>query len=207
MSKSQGITSSRWSLAILLAIQGCLMSGCDPEVDEVVQDGESEEYIDNPGVIKTDILQLGNKWRLSAIGDAHGNDDWLRLFDIGNNGYYGGLAAGRLWSISGTLSGSDIRLKTDVAPFSPPLDQLMSLQAVEFRWKHDPADHEIGLIAQEVESVFPELVEVGPDGFKGIEYDGLTALMLEGMKQQQAQIASLQDEVQSLRVELREATR
>lgn len=156
------------------------------------------------GVLKTNVVRLGDKFRLSGVGDGHANDDWLRLFNVDNTNYYGGLAAGRLWSTSGTLSGSDIELKTEVAPLSTTLDKLMSLRGVEFRWKHESeqAGREIGLIAQEVEPVFPELVDVGPNGLKGIKYDGFTAVMIEAMKQQQAQIASLQDELRSLRQSL-----
>ena len=47
---------------------------------------------------KTNILHLGEKFRLSGVGDRDGNDDWLRLFNKDNTGYYGGLAAGRLWA-------------------------------------------------------------------------------------------------------------
>jgi hypothetical protein len=46
----------------------------------------------------TKLLHLGNKWRLSAIGDKYHNDDWLRLMNVGNTGYYGGLAAKKLWT-------------------------------------------------------------------------------------------------------------
>jgi hypothetical protein len=47
----------------------------------------------------TSKLQLGNKWSLSGIGDAYGNDDWLRLMKTdGSKAYYGGLAADKLWT-------------------------------------------------------------------------------------------------------------
>ena len=42
-------------------------------------------------------LQLGDKWLLSGVGDIHGNDDWLRLFNSSGNDYYGGFATNRLW--------------------------------------------------------------------------------------------------------------
>lgn len=47
---------------------------------------------------RTDAVQLGDKWRLSGVGDAHGNDNWLRLFNKDGTGYRGGLAAMDLWS-------------------------------------------------------------------------------------------------------------
>ena len=48
--------------------------------------------------IKASKVQLGDKFLLSGVGDAHGNDGWLRLFDKDGKGYNGGLAAGQLWS-------------------------------------------------------------------------------------------------------------
>lgn len=205
MSKDQGITISKWCLAALLSCQSYMVVGCDaPPEDQPEDPGEEPaEYIDNPGEIKTDILRLGNKWRLSAVGDGHGNDDWLRLFNIQNTDYWGGFAAAKFWTYGGIFAGSDISLKTDVKPLSAPLDKLLSLRGVEFRWKHEPSGREIGMIAQEVEPVFPELVSVGPDGLKSIQYDGFTAVMIEAMKQQQAQITSLQEQLRNLQVEQR----
>jgi hypothetical protein len=46
----------------------------------------------------TDVLKIGKKWRLSGVGDAHGNDDWLRFFDKNGGEYYGGIAVGKLWN-------------------------------------------------------------------------------------------------------------
>lgn len=50
--------------------------------------------------VTTQKLQLGNKFLMSGVGDAHANDDWLRMFDKDGKGYYGGFAAGRLWTPS-----------------------------------------------------------------------------------------------------------
>ncbi len=154
-------------------------------------------------VLKTNVLRLGDKFRMSGVGDGHGNDDWLRLFNVDNTNYYGGLAAGRLWTSSGALSGSDLEMKRDVTPLPTTLDKLMHLRGVEFSWKHEhepgPSGRQIGLIAQEVESQFPELVGVGPNGLKGIKYDGFTAVMIEAMKQQQTLIDSLRQELDALR--------
>jgi hypothetical protein len=44
------------------------------------------------GTTTTSVLNLGNKFRLSGTGDAHGNDDWIRLFGVDNKGYQGGIA-------------------------------------------------------------------------------------------------------------------
>ena len=53
---------------------------------------------------------------------------------------------------------------------------------------------DIGLIAQDVEKVFPELVAENEQGYKGIAYSKLTAVLVEAIKEQQGQIATLEQE-------------
>lgn len=48
--------------------------------------------------VKTNVLRLGDKYALSGVGDRHGNDDWLRLFDSDGSDYYGGVAMKNLWT-------------------------------------------------------------------------------------------------------------
>lgn len=50
------------------------------------------------GTTKTDKLQLGDKFLLSGVGDAHGNDNWLRVFGKDGKGYNGGIAMHKLWT-------------------------------------------------------------------------------------------------------------
>ncbi|NEP35885.1 tail fiber domain-containing protein [Moorena sp. SIO3B2] len=157
--------------------------------------------LDVNGTTKTQKLRLADKWLLSGVGDVHHNDDWLRLFDHNGSGYFGGFAAGRLWSSSGTLSGSDLRLKKDIANLEQSLEKLIKLRGVHYRWKDSSRDQslQIGLIAQEVETVFPELVEVGPDGMKSLNYEGLISPLIEAIKEQQVQITQLRTELQVLK--------
>ena len=147
----------------------------------------------NSGVFQTDVLRLGNKFRLSSIGDAHGNDDWLRMFDVNNRGYYGGLAAGRLWTQQARLAGSDRRMKTDIGGIRDALGKVTRLRGVGFRWKDGRLQRQVhmGFVAQEVETVVPELVETGPNGMKALEYDGVIALLVEAVKSQQKSIKAL----------------
>jgi len=61
-------------------------------------------------VVKTKKLQLGDKFMLSANGDAHANDDWLRMFDKDGKGYNGGFAAGRLWTPTFYSNSADVAI-------------------------------------------------------------------------------------------------
>jgi hypothetical protein len=92
--------------------------------------------------------------------------------------------------ISGTLTcgvscNSDLRLKQNVKPLSGAVDQLLQLRGVMFEWK-EPGRHEdhtgtqMGLIAQDVEKVFPQWVhEDRTTGFKNVDPDARTVLALE----------------------------
>lgn len=61
----------------------------------------------------------------------------------------------------------------------------------------------IGVIAQDVEKVFPELVITDDNGYKAVAYDKLSAVLLEGMKEQQAQINILKAEIEALKTEIK----
>ena len=146
----------------------------------------------------TQKLQLGNKWLLSGDRDWFADDDWLRLSRIQGAGYFGGFAAGRLWSDGGIVHGSDLRLKTDVSSLDRMVDKLLALRGVRFKWRNarEEDSYQLGLIAQEVESVLPEVVETGPDGMKGINEAGLVAAIITAIKEQQAELSRLRTEVE-----------
>ena len=149
--------------------------------------------IDSGGTVKVNVLQLGDKWRFSGVGDHEANDDWLRMKNIANNAYYGGIAAFKFWTMSGQFSGSDLRLKQDIRALRQAPADILSLNAVQFRWR-DPAygrDPTLGLIAQEVLALFPEAVTTGPDGMLGVNYAMLVAPLIEAVKQQRSRIDAL----------------
>ncbi len=60
--------------------------------------GNNNAWMRNDGVSKTDSLLLGNKWKLSGVGDGMANDGWLRLTEQTGKAYYGGLAADQLFA-------------------------------------------------------------------------------------------------------------
>lgn len=105
--------------------------------------------------------------------------------------------------VAGTqITSSDLRLKEQVEPLSDSLASVLALRGVKFKWQHSANDDTpptFGLIAQEVEKVFPELVEDGPDGMKALNYMGLIGPLVEAVKEQQGLIGELRAEVESLK--------
>jgi hypothetical protein len=86
---------------------------------------------------------------------------------------------------------SDARLKDNVTPISNPLEKIKQLGGYEFDWnKHQNVykGHDIGVIAQEIEKVLPELVTTRNDGYKAVKYDKLVALLIEGIKELSSKI-------------------
>ena len=95
---------------------------------------------------------------------------------------------------------SDERLKTDINPIEGALDKVMAIGGYTYK-ANDLAhelgverfDNQIGLLAQEVEAVMPELVtESGLRGYKTIRYDKVVSVLVQAIKEQQAMIAELQ---------------
>jgi len=164
-------------------------------------DGRTNVYgqLNVTGKVVTPSLQLGDKWLLSGNGDAHGNDFWLRLHNAqdgtnstgmgnyilkngaGGNGQLGGVAAGQFWSGNGAYyNGSDRRIKDDIREISAgDVAKFDDLRPVEYTLKADVNKaKQFGLIAQDVESTYPELVRDGPDGIKSINYSQITPLVV-----------------------------
>ncbi len=83
---------------------------------------------------------------------------------------------------------SDVRLKKNIQPLSGVLQKLLELRGVSFEYKEPEKIHElsgerIGMIAQEVEQVFPDWVESGPGGYKRLTYRGFEALTVEALRE------------------------
>jgi len=93
---------------------------------------------------------------------------------------------------------SDARLKKDIKPLTHALDSILQLEGKTYRWKEDTTfanKQDIGLVAQDVEKVFPELVAEDERGYKAIAYSKLTAVLIEAIKEQQGQMISQQQQM------------
>jgi hypothetical protein len=100
---------------------------------------------------------------------------------------------------------SDKRLKNNITPIENCLDKVSKLGAYEFEWDETKQRRfkgfDTGVIAQEVEEVYPHMVETREDGYKALQYEKLVPLLLGAIKEQQEQIESLKSEVDNLKGE------
>jgi Chaperone of endosialidase len=86
---------------------------------------------------------------------------------------------------------SSRRWKTNIHPLENALSKVEQLRGVSYDLK-DSGKHEIGVIAEEVGQVVPEVVSFEKNGKDGVDYSRLTALLIEAVKQQQKQITTQQ---------------
>jgi hypothetical protein len=95
------------------------------------------------------------------------------------------------------FSSSDIRFKENIVPIENALDKISKISGNTYDWKaenkieHGYEGNDVGVIAQEIEAVLPQLVQTRENGFKAVKYDKLVALLIEGIKEQQTQIEKL----------------
>ncbi len=109
---------------------------------------------------------------------------------------------------SGSPCASDARFKTNVMPLNQVLEKLDRVHGVSFEWNElyeslgyprTKGKRELGLVAQEVEAVFPEVVAtIDEKGYKGVDYSRLSAVLLEGVKELKAQNEARKKEIQVL---------
>ena len=91
---------------------------------------------------------------------------------------------------------SDATLKTNVETLSGSLDAVMSMRGVSFDWI-ESGKSEVGVIAQEVEEVMPDLVNTNEQGIKSVKYGNMVAVLIEAIKDQQKRIEALEAQLNS----------
>ena len=97
---------------------------------------------------------------------------------VGNGATNYGPIAASAFNVS-----SDRRLKTDITPIDDALDRILQISAYNFRYKSEPnGPMQVGLMAQEVEKVYPEVVSFNDKGFRQVNYSGLVGPIIAAVK-------------------------
>jgi hypothetical protein len=114
---------------------------------------------------------------------------------VNNNNSYGSI--------------SDIKLKENIVDATPKLEKLCQVRVVNYNLKADPERKQLGVIAQELEQVFPSLIEESPDfdlegndlgtTTKQVKYSVFVPMLIKAMQEQQAIITQLQADVAALK--------
>lgn len=122
------------------------------------------------------------------------------------SGLTGGLgtAAGGLLGNKNLFapSGSDLRLKTNIEALNPMLDQILGLisqiRLVRFEYRDNPGFERIGVIAQEVMDLLPEVTDTREDGMLTVDYGQLAAVALAGIQELSKQVAELREQINGI---------
>lgn len=175
----------------------------------IEKDGVDLKLYANTSTLDASFWILSEKIKFQAEALSIGTHDYPTKFYVNGESFF--------WDYvhfyGGYGSSSDLRLKKNITPITNAFDKVTQLQGVNFNWKteeypdkHFSEDRQIGLIAQDVEKVLPELVHTDKEGYKSVSYDKITAVLIEAVKEMkaehQAQIERLEAEIAQLKAQL-----
>ena len=169
------------------------------------ESGISVSYDDNDNTLDFDVADFS----LTIDGDASGTATISNLANttltldissiLGSLNVGGGISTSDL-SMTGSITNgvdatftgdvnaanfnttSDIALKDNVELIESPLDKLLQLSGYTFDWKNN-GKSSVGVMAQEVEKVLPQIVSTDNNGVKRVSYDALIPLLIEAIKE------------------------
>ena len=94
---------------------------------------------------------------------------------------------------------SDRRLKNNLIRISEPNEKIKKINGYEFDWneKHEmyKNTHDVGVVAQEIEEVLPELVIEREDGYKAVKYEKIIALLIESNKDLLKRVENIENKI------------
>ena len=121
-----------------------------------------------------------------------------------NSSSYQLYVEGTAGCTDGIWAGSDINWKHNIQPIQGALDKIVALQGVSYEWRIDEFPDinfkegiHLGVIAQDVEDVFPELVD-SSKGYRYLNYNGLIAPIIEAIKELKDENKMLKERVAAL---------
>jgi len=128
------------------------------------------------------------------------------FYDYNNTAFYiDPSTTGTSVNVAGDVvayASSDIRFKNNVTPITNALDKLSKIGGYTFEWNEishkETGKKDIGVVAQEVEEILPEIVQTRSNGYKAVDYQKLTALLIESVKEQQFIIDDLKSRIERL---------
>ncbi|WEK18148.1 MAG: tail fiber domain-containing protein [Candidatus Pedobacter colombiensis] len=162
------------------------------------QDAATKKYVD-AGVTAAAAAGKDNLGNHTAAENIK-----LSVFSISNNGAngqgltfdtQGNASFGQDLTINGNLyTPSDRNLKTHIETLTTVLQKINQIRGVSFEYKDQTkyaTGVKIGVIAQELQKVYPEMVTKGKDGFLKVDYTQLTGMLIQAVKEQQKEIDAL----------------
>ena len=135
------------------------------------------------GIISGSSTSTGSFGHLITDKDAHIGEDLLADGDVV------------------AYNSSDVRLKDNIQVIKGSLDKIDGIRGVEFDWNDkspgwaQERGHDVGVIAQEVQKVVPEIVVERKSGYLGVDYKRLVPLLIESVKELKQEVEILKKKV------------
>ena len=186
----------------------------------VAVDGSGDQKLLTTPIYYNQLPSSGQKMQVVSIGvgggygstgiDLEQDGDLLMDGDLTVDGAFnlgttGNSTAGKMTAANDVVaySSSDKRFKSNITPIWDALFKVKQLNGVEFDWipdeeNHGYEGHDVGVIAQEVEKVLPEVVTTRESGFKAVKYEKMIPLLIEAIKEQNVLIEELEDRIEML---------
>ena len=159
--------------------------------------------IGNNSINPTHILDVGGRMKVRSGGGTAGiymgdaAESFVGMTNSGQLGFYVAnnwvlTASGNAVGVDGTFSttgqifeGSDRRWKKDIISLSGSLDKVLGIKGYNYHWIDEKKGKSLqtGVIAQEIEEIFPELVQTDEKGFKSVTYRGFIPHLIESVKE------------------------
>jgi len=149
-----------------------------------------------------------NKSLIFYTTTSGNNIERMRINNTGlvpgqDNTYSAGNSTNRwtaVWAANGTIQTSDIRLKKNILPLNYGLKEVLMMQPVSYDWKDNSGKNKIGLIAQEVKKIIPQVVTGDEEKETlGMNYAELVPVLINSIKELQQQINEMKKTISELK--------
>jgi hypothetical protein len=123
---------------------------------------------------------------------------------FGGGTFTGGIAVQGAITATGDITAfetSDRRLKEKIEPIVDALSKINKISGNTFDWKegfdeiHSHSGKDVGVIAQEIQEILPEIVVERSTGYLAVQYEKIIALLIEAIKEQQKQIEEIKEKI------------
>ena len=186
---------------------GCIYNSasimCGYSTQEGIADNRSDTLFSAYGADSLSDVDYYYLARTAGNTDVFYVDDSAVLYNAGEGRFTGDLIA---------YYSSDERMKDNIVDITNPLDKIKQIRGVTFDWNEkgpkwtkgwegqpDGKKHDIGIIAQEIQKVLPEVVlERSGSGMLAVDYQKIVPLLIEGIKEQHTMIEDLQTRIKKL---------
>ena len=156
--------------------------------------------------VKLDVAPASNVNSPVISGSGAGNGSSIITtgsINISGSLGVGTAASGVVGAILATndvvaFASSDERLKENIEVIGSAVEKVEAINGVSFDWipmegVHVHSGHDVGVIAQDVEKVLPELVTTRDNGYKAVKYDKLTAVLIQAVKELSDRVKTLEN--------------